>query len=175
MNGINQPVLRDFIPEDATEIVKWITSEREFYYWSADRYGHYPIKPEEIVDNYRACAEKTFFKPMMMESDGVSVGHLILRTPVPGNDRIIRLGFIIINPAFRGCGYGKAIVGLGTRLAADTLGAAEVNLGVFENNAEAIRCYLKSGFAFDEDDKDEITEFSFKDEIWNYKRMTFKG
>ncbi len=166
---------REFNKSDANEIIKWITCEREFYFWSADRYGHYPIKPEEITENYSRCEKQTYFKPMIMEAAGKPVGHLILRTPT-ADKRVIRLGFIIVDGDMRGKGYGKKLVKFGLDYAENLLNATEINLGVFENNTEAIACYKTMGFDFEDDENsDEIHTFAYKNEVWNYKTMKYKG
>lgn len=166
--------LRDFTEKDAEKIVGWIAGEREFYYWSADRYGHYPIKPEEITANYLNCEKRTFFKPMMFEADGKTVGHLIFRTPTD-DPKVIRIGFIIIDKNERGKGYGKAMAKAGVDYAKNVLGATEVNLGVFEKNVEAIACYKSLGFVIAPDDGSEITSFNYKNEEWKYLKMVYNG
>ncbi len=166
---------REFNKNDAAEIIKWITCEREFYFWSADRYGHYPVKPEEIIENYSRCERQTYFKPMIMEVAGKPVGHLILRTPA-ADKRVIRLGFIIVDGNMRGKGYGKKLVKFGLDYAKNLLNATEINLGVFENNVEAIACYKSMGFDFKKDENsDEIHTFTYKNETWDYKTMIYKG
>lgn len=146
--------LREFRKEDAEKIVGWIKNEREFYHWSADRYGHYPITGEEILSNYDRCAEKTFFKPMILEADGKAVGHFILRTP-SSDPKIIRIGFVIVDKNECGKGYGKSLVELAVDYAKRELGASEVNLGVFTDNEDAIACYRSLGFVFAPDDGDD--------------------
>lgn len=165
---------REFKEKDAETIVSWLDSEKDFYYWSADRYGHYPITAEEIIENYGRCQKKTFFKPMMLEDDGVPVAHLILRTP---NDdpKVIRLGFIISDNGLRGRGYGRAVTLAGIEYAKKRLGATEVNLGVFLNNENAVSLYSSLGFVFEAEDGDEIRSFDFKGEKWEYGKMVYRG
>lgn len=165
---------RDFEERDAETIVSWLDSERDFYYWSADRYGHYPITAKEIIDNYSLCEKKTFFKPMMLEDDKVPVAHLILRTPV-SDPKVIRLGFIISNNKLRGKGYGRAVTLAGIDYAKNRLGATEVNLGVFLNNKNAVSLYSSLGFVFEPEDGDEIHSFNFKGEEWEYGKMVYRG
>jgi len=166
-------LLRDFVEADAEKVVGWLDNEREFYYWSADRYGHYPITAHEIIANYNLCKTKTFFKPMTMEEDGRPVGHFILRTPT-ANPKVIRIGFIIVDKALRGKGYGKALVRAAVGYAKNVIGADEINLGVFMNNKIAIECYKSLGFAFSPEDGDEIHSFDYKNEKWVYGKMTLR-
>lgn len=165
---------RDFEERDAETVTSWLDDERDFYYWSADRYGHYPITAQEIIDNYNRCKKNTFFKPMMLKKDGVSVAHLILRTPC-ADPKIIRLGFIISNNKLRGFGYGRAVTLAGIDYAKNRLGATEVNLGVFLNNTNAVSLYSSLGFVFEPEDGDEIHSFDFKGEKWEYGKMVYRG
>ncbi len=76
----------------------------------------------------------------------------------------------------RGKGYGKKLVKFGLDYAENLLNATEINLGVFENNTEAIACYKTMGFDFEDDENsDEIHTFAYKNEVWNYKTMKYKG
>lgn len=166
-------ILRDFVPSDAEKIVEWIECEREFYYWSADHYGHYPIVPDEIVANYKRSAEKTFFKPMIVQAEDLAVGHFILRTPL--SDRaVIRIGFVIVDKTMRGKGVGKELITEAVRYAKDVLCAKEVNLGVFEQNLSAINCYKKAGFEIVGTD-DETSSFDYLGETWKYLKMIYRG
>ena len=58
----------------------------------------------------------------------------------------LRLGFIIIDSAKRGHGYGKGMLSLAVRYAFEILKAKTVTLGVFENNPAAYHCYRSAGF-----------------------------
>ena len=48
----NDIYLRGYINSDADEIVSWISNERDLRLWSADRYGNFPIKADDINNNY---------------------------------------------------------------------------------------------------------------------------
>ena len=73
------------------------------------------------------------------------MGFFILRQP--GDDpEVLRFGFVILNPAFRGKGYGKRMLRLGMEYAFHRCGAKKVTLGVFANNPGAYHCYKAVGF-----------------------------
>jgi RimJ/RimL family protein N-acetyltransferase len=101
--------LRKYQETDAIEILKWTTNEREFRLWSADRYGKYPITPDDINKNYNECIKKIDFYPMTLVDGEKIVGHLILRRPNPEENKI-RLGFIIVDNTMRKKGYGKLLI-----------------------------------------------------------------
>ena len=159
--------LRKYEDSDASTILSWIDSERAFRLWSADRYGEYPIKPEDISLNYKECEEAGNFYPMTLTDDDKIIGHLILRNP--GQDKnTIRLGFIIVDSKIRGKGYGKALINLAIKYAREELKATEINLGVFKNNESAYRCYSSVGFNEVGIEKDA---YNFNGESWDCVEM----
>ena len=64
-----------------------------------------------------------------------------------GNNRLLRFGWVIVDDARRGKGYGTKMLQAGLKYAFDILGAAQVTIGVYENNEPAHECYQKAGFA----------------------------
>ena len=103
--------LRAYETGDAAVIVSWIGDEFAFRQWSADRYDRYPITADDMNRHYAALADAERFFPMTaVDEDGV-VGHLILRFTDAART-IIRLGFVIVDPAKRGRGYGREMLRL---------------------------------------------------------------
>ena len=159
--------LRKYQISDANEIIKWIADERALRLWSADRYGDFPIKAEDINNNYTECISNGNFYPMTLIDGDKVIGHLILRNP-DENKNIIRLGFIIVDPTLRGQGYGKTLIKEAIKYAKNELKATEINLGVFENNTNAYNCYKASGF---KEISVEQNAFQLKNENWNCIEM----
>ena len=159
--------LRKYNKSDADEIIKWSKDEHSFRLWSADRYRDYPIKAEDINNNYNECIASGNFYPMTLMDEDKIIGHLILRNPDSNKD-IVRLGFIIVNPDLRGKGYGKILIKEAIKYAKNTLNAKEINLGVFENNESAYHCYKSVGFKEIRTDKNV---FQFKNDSWNCVEM----
>ena len=79
-----------------------------------------------------------------IEDDEV-VGFFTMRRPSDNFDEL-RFGFVVVDPAKRGKGYGKAMLQLGLKFAKEIYGAKKVSLGVFENNESAYYCYKSVGF-----------------------------
>ncbi len=159
--------LRNYTENDANEIIKWIKNERALRLWSADRYGNFPIKAEDINNNYTECISNGNFYPMTLVDGDKIIGHIILRNP-DGNKDIIRLGFIIVDPMLRGKGYGKLIIKKAIEYAKNVLHAKEINLGVFENNESAYHCYKAAGFKEISIDKNVM---QFQNENWDCVEM----
>lgn len=135
--------LRPFKNSDAQKIVGWINDEASFYKWSAGRFGEYPLDAVRLCDHYDNAGD-SFFTFCAFDEEGIK-GHLIIRFP---DDKMqeARLGFIIVDSALRGKGYGKRMIELAIRYSFDILKVSRVSLGVFENNPKAFECYKAAGF-----------------------------
>jgi RimJ/RimL family protein N-acetyltransferase len=162
----NKLRLRPYKSEDAKVITTWIHSELDQKKWSADRYDHYPITPEDMNEQYRPVINSDDFLPMTALDGDKIVGHLILR--YPGEDRdTIRFGFVIVDDTLRGKGYGKEMLQLAIKYVFEILQAKKITLGVFENNPEAYRCYKAVGF----EETDKTLYFECMGEQWKCIEM----
>ena len=140
-------ILRNYKKEDAPIVAGWLRSEEELYKWSADRFNKFPLSGEDINENYAPQLETGRFIPLTaIDDNGEAVGHFIIRYPRDDDDSSVRFGFVIIDPALRGKGYGKELLRLGTEYVKKNLNATRIDLGVFENNESARHCYEAAGF-----------------------------
>lgn len=162
--------LRKYEENDANKILSWIGDERSFRLWSADRYSNYPIKSDDINNNYRECMQNGKFYPLSMVDNGKLIGHLIIRYP-DDNKNSVRLGFIIVDNTKRGMGYGKKIILEAVKYVKENLGAKEITLGVFSVNQDALKCYESVGFETIYIDKNV---YKFHDELWDCNEMILK-
>lgn len=139
--------LRTFVYEDATTILGWCKTKRDFRLWSADRYKSFPASADEMMMQYKGCK----MYPLTMVEGGRTVGHLLLRYPSCDKD-VIQFGFVIIDDVLRGKGYGKTLLKLAIDYARDILHAKRITLGVLCDNHSAFECYHSVGFtAIDND------------------------
>lgn len=141
--------LRQYKPQDAENIVSWIKDEEALRKWSSDRFGDFPITSGDINRKYLECngdcEEADNFYPLTAFDDNDVVGHLILRY-TDSKKKVIRFGFVIVDDAQRGKGYGKQMLLLAVKYAFEIFGAEKITLGVFDNNESAYRCYKAVGF-----------------------------
>lgn len=141
--------LRPYKPCDAGTILTWCGDETAFRKWTSDRYGSFPITEadmnEKYVDHNGDCPEPDNFYPMTAFDETGLVGHLIMRF-TDERKTVLRFGFVIVDEAKRGKGYGKELIALSLKYAFEILRADKVTLGVFENNLPALRCYQSAGF-----------------------------
>lgn len=142
--------LRPYKSCDAEIIEKWIRDEDVFLKWGGLLFGAFPISAQTIDDKYRLnngdCKEPDNFYPWVAFDDehGV-VGHFIMRF-LHGEKKVLRFGWVIVDDAIRGKGYGYEMLKLGLKYAFEILGVDKVTIGVYVNNERAHRCYLKLGF-----------------------------
>lgn len=137
--------LRPYKNCDAKYVVSWIKDERSFRRWCADRYEKYPISAEDINRQYAACQDADNFYAMTAFDESGVVGHLIMRF-TDEEKTVLRFGFVIVDDAKRGRGYGKEMLTLALKYAFEILKVKKVTLGVFENNEPAYHCYKSVGF-----------------------------
>ena len=137
--------LRPYKNCDAETIASWATEEKGFYQWSAGRMGTYPFHAEDMRQFSRSIVDNDSIYQMTAFDENGIVGYMTMRY-TDTERRILRFGFVIIDPARRNSGVGKAMLKLALRYAFEFLGAGKVTLGVFENNKPAYYCYRAAGF-----------------------------
>ena len=141
--------LRPYKPQDAETILTWCKDEITFRKWTSDRYDSYPISAADMnkkyIDNNGDCSESDNFYPMTAFDESGIVGHLIMRY-TDKEKKTLRFGFVIVDDAKRGMGYGKEMLKLALKYAFEILKVKKVTLGVFENNIPAYHCYKSAGF-----------------------------
>ena len=162
--------LRKYQKEDAYKILSWFENEKEFRFWSANYYQQYPIDPTDINNLYNECGKQFEFYPMMLEDDGKTIGHFIIKTPYE-DKTIVQIGFVIVNNQLRGYGYGKKMLQQAIMYAKEKMNAKEVRIKVFENNDRAVHCYQSVGFQ-----KAAVEENAcqFHGENWNRVEMSIE-
>lgn len=153
--------LRPFRTPDAKEIITWTSESKEFYKWSAGILGDYPVSEKRLLEAVSGRADNTKYFPFTAFDENGLVGFFTIRTP-GDDDKKVRLGYVIVNPAKRGLGYGKEMLNLGLKFAFDIYGADEVGLGVFDNNKQAYNCYKRVGFK----ENGKCEEYTIAGEQW---------
>lgn len=144
--------LRPYKPSDAWNVLRWWegTDEETFIKWSCGKF-EYPLTIEQM-DVYfsRWCLrEEHGWLMTALDEKGTPIGHFIMRL-VDFEENSVRLGFIVVDPAARGKGYGKKMIEKALQYAFEVLGMKRVTLGVFENNPQAKTCYEAVGFTVKE-------------------------
>jgi RimJ/RimL family protein N-acetyltransferase len=84
--------------------------------------------------------------PLMIEAEGVPIGHLHLTNSENLPSRAATFGIFIGDPAYLGRGYGTEASILLLDYAFGVLGYHKINLDLFEYNRRALAMYEKLGF-----------------------------
>ncbi|MCF0113936.1 MAG: GNAT family N-acetyltransferase [Erysipelotrichaceae bacterium] len=148
--------------EDAGVVISWISDEKSFYQWSAGKFGEFPL----TENRFNQEIFNGVYHPFVVVEDDELVGFFVLRQPEP---KSYRFGFIVVDEAHRGKGYGKKVLALGLNKCKE-LKAKNISLGVFDNNPCAYHCYEKVGFR-----KIGAIKQKINDSIWNCIEMEFTG
>lgn len=160
--------LRPYSASDADYIVNWIKDETAFRMWSADRYEKYPVSADDINKFYEDSDNEGSFWGMTAFDEAGVTGHLTMRF-TDDEKKTVRFGFIIVDDARRGKGYGREMISLAVQYAFYILRAERITLGVFENNIPACCCYKAVGF--EEAASKESSVFHFPMGDWICKEM----
>jgi RimJ/RimL family protein N-acetyltransferase len=94
------------------------------------------------------------------------VGHVSLRIDAANAGG--RLGRVLVAPEARGKGYGTAMVTKALDAGFRELGLEQIELGVWDDNARAIRLYEGLGFACDHVLRDVVR---FAGKSWSAMQM----
>ena len=163
--------LRPYKRCDANKIAGWITNEKSFYQWSADRLNDFPLTPERLNEYYDEYQEdERFFQMTAVDDSGMAAAHMMMRYPEEGQE-VLRFGFIVVNDQLRGKGYGKKFLKLALEYAFNILKVKKVTLGVFANNPGARHCYEAVGFL--EAKENSRNTYRIMDEDWECIEMEF--
>jgi len=136
--------LRPFGRPDFDRLLAWIDSPESLMLW-AGPFFHFPLDVAQL-EAYRASAERASSPRRIFtacDASGARVGHIELND-IDGHSS--RLSRVLVDPARRGQGFGRAMVRPILRLAFAELGLHRVDLFVFDFNRAAIRCYEAEGF-----------------------------
>ncbi len=138
--------LRPYRRSDAEEIISWIKNERIFRFWCADRFDHYPITAADLNDQYdNSPGAEDVYHLTAYDEQGIA-GHLNIRFPDKNDLNTVRFGYVILDDSRRGQGLGKEMVSMALDFAFGSMRARKVTIGVFAENAPALKCYLSCGF-----------------------------
>ena len=137
--------LRPYKPCDGDIISGWLKDEKIFNMWCAGKY-HFPMTGDQLNDRYDSARENPCeFMMTALDDDGTPVGYFLLRN-ANWEAQSVHIGFIVIDSAKRGKGFGKQMLALAKKFCFEILGMKRITLGVFHINPRAIECYESAGF-----------------------------
>jgi RimJ/RimL family protein N-acetyltransferase len=132
-------------PWDGERLMRWISSEEELVRWAGTSLG-FPFTSEEARRPFEQALampeEQHAFRVRVGEA---VVGHIELRR-INREHGTARVGRVLLDPARRGQGLGRAMLQALVDHAFGELGLRRLDLRVFPDNAAARRCYEAVGF-----------------------------
>lgn len=162
--------LRPFILCNDFDVIKnWISDERTHVMWCANLLP-FPLEKENFENLMLEAAKRYGDSPYVATTDdGKVIGFFCYSVDYSTNEGMFK--FIIVDPAQRGQGVGKAMLQLATEYAFHITNVAAVHLNVFSENTRARKCYESVGFT---ERKTDVGAFSYKGEAWGRCNMVRK-
>ena len=162
--------LRPFIlNKDFEGIKNWISDERTHAMWCANLM-QYPMEKENFMAVMAEAGERFGDSPFVATTDeGAVVGFFCYSVNLATNEGMLK--FVMVDPAVRGKGIGKAMLQLAVEYAFRITKADAVHLNVFPENTRAKKCYESVGFT---ERNTTANAFGFKEESWGRCNMIIK-
>ena len=150
-----------FTPDDYALLVSWIPDEVFNFQWCGPLYK-WPLTTEQIKHHGQSKDVTSF----IVESQGKKIGFVEL---IRESDDIYRLCRVLIaEQTARGSGVEEKLLQLAIDHAQSRFGAKKIKLSVFEQNIQAIKCYLSLGFKITASEK---KSHKFRGQWWPLLRM----
>ncbi len=163
--------LRPYKSSDADYVIQWVNEERLFTMWCANRFT-YPLTEQQLREYQENMnREETGWIFTALDETGRPVGHICMRA-ADYEKQSIHFGFVVIDPAFRGRGYGKEMVNLAIKYAFEILKVKRATLKVFDCNPTAHHCYQTCGF---QEERYVKEHFPFHEEKWGCYDMAISA
>lgn len=158
--------LEKFEKADFDRLINWIDTEKTMILFSGPIFS-YPINQKQL-DDYINVSNRLSFKVVNISS-GEIIGHAELNNIDKKNQsaRICRI--LIGENTNRNKGFGKAIIKELIRIGFVELQLHRLDLGVFNFNKQAIKCYQDCAFEIEGLLKD-VTKMD--DEYWSVYNMS---
>ena len=162
--------LRPYIPETDFNVLRtWISDPKAHALWCANRLA-YPMNREDFDGVMREIRVRFGDSPFTaVGDDGKVIGFFCYSLNPETNGGFLK--FVILDPAVRGRGLGKAMLRLAADYAFRISGADTLSLRVFPENAPAVRCYEGAGFT---EEWTEPDAFRYGEESWGRRSMVLR-
>jgi RimJ/RimL family protein N-acetyltransferase len=145
-------ILEPFTPADFPQLIEWVDTEQLMHEWSGSLFS-FPLTPEALEWYLEGANDfanpSVFIYKAVARETGQTVGHISLGS-ISEQNRSGRISRVLVGPGSgRGRGYCAAMVRALLQIGFAQLGLHRIELGVYDFNKAAIRCYEKSGLRID--------------------------
>lgn len=137
--------LTPFTKDDFSRFISWVDTA-SFMYQFAGPIFSFPIT-EEQLNNYLNVRNRRIYN--IIDSNRNPIGHCEINNIDLKNKNARLCRILIAKKEDRNKGYGSKIIELLLAICFNDLQLHRVDLGVFEFNIGAIKCYQKCGFTIE--------------------------
>lgn len=149
--------------EDLRTILGWVENDRDMVLWSGPTFT-WPLTLDQLL-TYLENPKRTYWSAVDGDSHEL-MGHASLL--IDEDAGLMRIGFIIVNPALRGRGAGRSLVDGVVRRGFNSSAIPVMTLGVLAHNHPAIQLYESLGFT----STGTASHIPYRDEEWEVITMT---
>jgi RimJ/RimL family protein N-acetyltransferase len=135
--------LEKFTEADFDRFISWIDNEK-FMYQFAGPYFTFPITREQLT-HYINNNSRRSYRVIEVDSKRI-IGHGEMDTIDLRNKNARLCRILVSDKADRNKGYGRQIINGLLEIGFGDLGLHRIDLGVFDFNKSAIKCYENCGF-----------------------------
>lgn len=135
--------LEQFTSDDFDTLIGWISTEEDMVQFSGPIFT-FPITHEQLR-RYISTENRMVFRVTDSET-GQIIGHAELNAIDTRNKNARVCRVLVGNVGMRSKGYGVEIIRALIKYAFEILDLHRLDLGVFDFNKPAIKCYQKCGF-----------------------------
>ncbi len=158
--------LKLFTAEDFSRLINWIDTKKLMYIFSAERFN-YPLNHEQLA-TYINAEDRIAYKVIDGKSNKI-IGHADF-SKINKQSKSARICSVLIGDRkSRSKGFGTQIINALIRIGFQEMKLHRIDLGVFDFNKQAIKCYKKCGFEIEGLFKENI---KFEDEYWSTYNMS---
>lgn len=133
--------LRTTTTTDLSTILNWVPTETDMWMWSGPTFT-WPLDFGQLK-KYFDDNRRLYWTALDPDS-GLATGHASLL--VDEDAKIMRIGFILLDPDQRGRGLGKELTETAVRAGFDVTNLPAMKLGVYAHNTRARDLYKNLGF-----------------------------
>ncbi len=161
-----------FEESDFNQLIEWINSEDLIQQWSGGMFN-YPLTTESMqwyLSDVNDMTTSTAFVYKVIDTDANKViGHISLGGMSKKNKyaRITRV--LIGDTESKGKGYCKQMIQAILKIGFEEMGLHRIELGVYDFNTAAIKCYQNAGLSIEGISRDCLL---YKDTYWSLVNMS---
>jgi len=135
--------LERFETLDFERFINWIDSEKLMHVFAAKEF-EYPVTNAQL-EIYNKNPNRIAFKVILTKTKEI-IGHAELNNINQNNKSARICRFLIGDKKQRNKGFGSKIINELVRIGFDEMDFHRIDLGVFDFNKNAIKCYQNCGF-----------------------------